>query len=211
MKKAQKLTAILTLIAAIAAPSLFADSRHRGRTNDRYESERAITVEGRIRDIDRERNGFVIDLARSDRYTLFVPADLEVYSTVRNRESARNRERRVRSLDRGDYVRATGTLDRNGVVYVRSIQLLRDDDDRNDRDSRRLTGTVQSVDLRSGYLLLRDDRTGRVITVKVRRTERDDARRDLDDLRRGDHVTITGDLQRNGQFEADRIDRAGWR
>lgn len=193
MKSTLRLSAILTLIAALAAPSLFADSRHRGRTYDRNDRGRTITIEGRVRDIDRERNGFVIELARND-YRLFVDEDAR---------------RSVRRLDRGDYVRAYGFVDeRSDIVYVRSIELLRDDDDRRGgRDSRYLSGTVQSVDRRSGTLILREDRTGRIVNVQVRRNERDDAWRDLDDLRRGEYVTVGGELQRNGRFEADTIRR----
>lgn len=67
-----------------------------------------------------------------------------------------------------------------------------------------LTGRVERVDLRYGTVLLRDDRTGRVVEVDMRATE---GRRgvDFDDLRRGDRVTLAGSWD-GGYFHAYRID-----
>jgi hypothetical protein len=118
MKKSLKLASLLTLVVALAVPSLFAESRHRTDTNayrDDYRNGRGITVEGRVSDINRDRNGFVIELARS-RYVL--------YTTDR---------RDLRNVDRGDYIRAYGYLDSRGVVHVRDIDVVRNNNRRNDR------------------------------------------------------------------------------
>lgn len=204
MKKTQKFMAIAIAVATLATPSLFADSRHRDRTNDDWRharNERRVTVEGRIRSIDQERNGFVIRLNGGE--TVFAARNIEVQGYGRNRTN------RVRDLDRGDRIRVTGVVEARNMLYVDRIDLLRDDDDRHDRnhDARHITGTVQNVELSRGLLWLRDDRSGRVVEVRVRHRERDDAARDLDDLRRGDRITVGGEFQRNGEFEADRIQR----
>ena len=67
-------------------------------------------------------------------------------------------------------------------------------------------GVVESVNYRRGTLVLRDDRTGRRVSVFMIGGNRGRRGVDLDDLRRGDVVTLTGDLHRNGVFEAYRIE-----
>jgi hypothetical protein len=211
MKKTLSFLAIATIAATLSAASLFADSRPQDRTNDGWRQSRGtrrVTFEGRIRDIDRERNGFVIRLDRGDA-TLFAERDTNVISYARNRDGGRTR---VNDLERGDKIRATALVDGRGYAFVERIDLVFDADrgGRNDRkghDAIYLTGTVQSIDLRRGHLVIRDDRTGRFITVTVRQRERDDASASIDNLRRGERVIIGGELQSNGQFEADRIDR----
>lgn len=208
MKKTQKIIAIAIAVATLATASAFADSRHRDRTNDDWRTARngrRVTVEGRIRSIDQERNGFVIRL--NDGNVIFAPRNVDVDGYGRNRHA------NARDLDRGDRIRATGYVEGRNTLYVDRIELLRDDDDRRRddprHDERHITGTVQGVELNRGILWLRDDRSGRVVQVRVRHRERDDASRDLDNLRRGDRVTVGGEFQRNGEFEADRISRAG--
>jgi tRNA(Ile2) C34 agmatinyltransferase TiaS len=186
MNSTKKLAAITALVAALATPSLFADNRRpettdtwRGRSHD----SRSVTVTGRIRDIDRDRNGFVIRLDRGG-YTLVV-----------------NDARDARRLDRGDEIRAVGTVDR-GRLYVDRISLLRDDD-KNDRS---LTGIVTQVDRRGNVVWVELERAGRVVAIDVRRVDRNSRRYDVDDLRRGDRITVRGEWQRNGRFEAERVD-----
>jgi len=199
MKRAFKLAAVATMVATLAATSAFADWRHPRETDRNYDRDRVITVEGRIRDIDRERNGFVIRLDRG-HYLLFARVNTDV------RGNSHNRRTRVRDLERGDWIRASGTVQSSRTVYADSIRLLREEDDRWDRDDRTLSGVVQSVDRSRGLLSIREDRTGRTITVDARRADRHDRRNDLDDLRRGDRVVISGDWRRDGRFEAERID-----
>lgn len=204
MKTARNLTLILAVIATVGAPSLFADSRHRN-TTDRYRNDRSggrlVTVEGRIRDIDRDRNGFVIRLDRGG-YVLFAPVNTRV-DTQRNRG---NRRERVRQLERGDVIRASGRIDSRRVMYVDHVTLIREEDDRRDRNDAHLSGIVQSVDRRQGIILVEDARSRRVITVDVRRADRGTYGDDVDDLRRGDRVTIRGDWRRDGRFEAEDVD-----
>lgn len=204
MKTARKLATVLALMTTLLTTSLFADSRHRQTTNDwrnERHSSRRITVEGRIRDIDRDRNGFVIRLGRGQRL-LFAEADTRV-ETISNRQQ---RRARVRQLESGDYIRAIGTTNSRGVLYVDRITLVRQEDDRGGRDDRYLTGVVERVDRRGDVVYIAEQRSGRVIAVDTRRVDRADHRYDVDDLRRGDRITIRGDWRRDGRFEAERLD-----
>ncbi|HYI10678.1 MAG TPA: DUF5666 domain-containing protein [Thermoanaerobaculia bacterium] len=207
MKGTKKLAALVITVVTLIAPSLFADERHRGRTDNGRHGLRTVNVEGRITDIDRERNGFVIQVNRSN-YRLFAPVDTRVVNVSSRNERQR---KRVRDLENGDVIRATGRSDERGRVYVESITLLRNEDDRHDQDDRHLRGTVKSINDRRDIIVVQSDR-GRSIAVDVRRLERS-RRFDLDNLRRGDHVVIRGDWQRDGQFEAERIEidrRSRW-
>lgn len=209
MNRTRNLAALLTLVTLLGTASLFADNRHRETTNGRYghgQHARRVTVEGRIHDIDRERNGFVIRLDRG-RQMLIADGRTPV-ERVSNR---RNHRTHVRQLERGDTIRATGTVNARGYVYVERISLLREEDDRRDRDDTYLRGRVQSVD-RGGVVWVEEERSGRVIAVDTRRVDRNDRRYDVDDLRRGDRITVRGDWRRDGRFEAERVevDRGAW-
>jgi hypothetical protein len=82
--------------------------------------------------------------------------------------------------------------------------------DRNDRNDRRnrvatIAGVVERIDLRRDVVVLREARSGRSIVVDMDRVENRRRRADLNDLRRGDFVRLTGEWDRDG-FEAFRID-----
>ena len=198
-----KTLAALTLIAlTLMAPSLFADNR-RHETTDGWRmgsnNSHRTTVEGVIRDIDRDRNEFVIRLDRSG-YELIAERNtrVETASRRRGRES-------VRQLERGDVIRATGIVTR-GRMYVERVTLLRDEDKTRD-DDRLLTGIVQNVDRRGNVIWVELYRSNRVVAVDVRRVDRNSRRLfDIDSVRRGDRITVRGDWQRNGRFEAERVD-----
>lgn len=206
MKTVRNLMVILTVAATLGGASLFADSRHRDRTDGYRNDRRATTVEGRIRDIDRERNGFVIRLDRGG-YVLFAEGDTRVDSI-----SGRNRRARVRQLERGDYVRVSGRFDSRRMLHVEHITLVREEDDRRDRNDSYLSGIVQSVDRRQGIIWIEEARSRRVIAVDVRKADQRDHRYDANDVRRGDRITVRGDWTRNGRFEAETIeaDRGAW-
>ena len=203
MKTTNKLMALVIAVAALAAPSLFADERHRGRTDHGRNATFAVTVDGRITDIDRERNGFVITVNRT-RYRLFATVD----TRVRNASGRNEHRTRVRDLEVGDVIRAAGRSDQRSWVYVDTITLVREEDDRHDRDDRRLSGSVVSIDYRRNIMVVESDR-GRSVTVDISNLRR----RDLDDFRRGHRIVIRGDWQRNGLFEAERVEegrRSRW-
>jgi hypothetical protein len=202
MKTVRNLMAIVAVVMTLTTASLFADSRHRdstdGRNNAGYHM-RGTTVEGRIRDIDRERNGFVIRLDRGDR-VLYADFDTRVDSV-----SGRHHRTHVRQLERGDYVRVSGRSARGGI-FVEHITLVREEDDRGGRDDAWLSGIVQSVDRRQNLIWVEEARSRRVIAVDVRKADRRDSRYDADDIRRGDRITVRGDWRRDGRFEAESIE-----
>jgi tRNA(Ile2) C34 agmatinyltransferase TiaS len=203
MNVSKKLAAIAVVAMTLTTPSLFADNRRQETTDGwrgRSNHTRQQTVEGRISDIDRDRNQFVIRLNRGG-YVLLANHDTRV-ETISNRRGRNS----VRQLERGDSIRAIGTVDRSGRMYVERITLVREEDDRRDADDRYLTGIVQSVDRRGEVLWVEMRGTGRVVAVDVRRVDRNSRRIDVDDLRRGDRITVRGDWQRNGRFEAERVE-----
>ena len=76
-----------------------------------------------------------------------------------------------------------------------------------DRDDDRIAsigGTVRSVDLNSGIVVIEDNRTGRTITALL--PPRD---RRVDDIRPGDSIALSGDWVRGRRydFDASRLDR----
>jgi hypothetical protein len=208
MKATKNLAAIAAIAVTLAAPSLFADNRRpettdgwRGRTH----ASRQVTVEGCITSIDRDRNQIVIRVDRGG-YALVVQPQLRVETASYRRNRTRAADASARQLERGDMIRAIGTLDRSGRVYVERLTLVREEDDRRDANDRILTGIVQSVDRRGEVLWVEVQRTGRVVAVDVRRIDRNSRRFDVDDLRRGDRISVRGDWQRNGRFEAERVE-----
>jgi hypothetical protein len=209
MNMTKKLAALTVLAVTLATASLFADNRRRETTDGwRMGSNtgRQVSVEGIIRDIDRDRNEFVIRLDRGG-YVLVAEPDTRIDAVSNRRGRAR-----VRQLERGDVIRATGSVSR-GRMYVDRISLLREEDDRRDADDRILTGIVQNVDRRDNVIWVQVHRSNRVVAVDVRRVDRNSRRFDVDDVRRGDRISVRGDWQRNGRFEAERVevDRgAGW-
>jgi hypothetical protein len=202
MNRTKKLAALTALAITLMTASLFADNRRRETTGDwRMGSNHGnrVSVEGVIRDIDRDRNEFVIRLDRGN-YVLVAEPDTRVEAVSNRRGRAR-----VRQLERGDVVRATGNVNR-GRMYVDRITLLREEDDRRDFDDRYLTGIVQNVDRRGNVIWVELYRSNRVVAVDVRRVDRNSRRFDVDDVRRGDRISVRGDWQRNGRFEAERVD-----
>ena len=201
MKKTQALVALTLIVAMLATPSLFADNRHRDETYRVRDAGRIVTLDGRITDIDRDRNGFVIRLA-GERYTLFAP----VQTRVSNSMSRQRKADRVRDLERGDVIRATGRLNARGYVDVRSITLVRSEDRYRDRNDAWISGVVERVERRGRIVWIEEARSRRIIAVDMRRLDRNRRVYDADDLRRGDRVSFRGDWTRNGRFEAESLD-----
>jgi tRNA(Ile2) C34 agmatinyltransferase TiaS len=204
MKKTKTFAAITIILTSLASASLFAEERHRQTTDDwrgrTYESRR-VTIEGRIRDIDRNRNEFVIRLDRGNQ-TLLAPGHLRIETVSRRRGRTS-----VNQLERGDVVRATGTVDRRGFLNVDRITMVAEEDDRHDSNDRYLTGIVESVDRRGEVVFVQVQRSARVVAVDMRHVDRNNiGRDDARNLRRGDRITVRGDWRRNGRFEAERID-----
>ena len=116
----------------------------------------------------------------------------------------------------GVSIRLGGILGGRGLVNVDVVDWLGGDDyydgggyrDRGyDRGYDRgvLRGTVERVDLRRGLVVLRDERGGRYVTASLRRSGYGRGL-GIDDLRRGDRITLVGNWTRGDVFDADRIE-----
>jgi hypothetical protein len=91
----------------------------------------------------------------------------------------------------------------SGSTYYRDDYNYNDNYNRNDNyDESVLRGTVESIDLHNGTVLINDESSRRVVTALL--PPRD---RRVDDIRPGDFVEFSGGWTRRGQFDADRMDR----
>jgi hypothetical protein len=199
-----KLALTTVAISLLALPSAFADSRHPNRTNINRDP---VNITGTIRDIDRERNRFEIEL--SNGVDVYAPANMTI-------EGRRGRDVSVRELDRGDVISVRGYRQGRGDVYATRIALVRDDDrrDRRDRDryesDRRhsFEAYVVEVNRSRDVLTLRNDAgdTFKLDTDEIRGV-------DADNLERGDRVSVTVSYN-NGRPRIERVTRLGdrnWR
>jgi hypothetical protein len=190
-------------VMAIAAASAFADSRSQDRTwrergdrdsrEDRvYRNHERVTSEGRVRSFRQERDGYRVELDRG-RHSYWVPR-----SYVRGNG---------RNLRVGVSLRLGGVF-RGGYVYVDTLDWLDNGYGRHDRYDERgvVRGIITGIDYRRDILTLRDEYSGRHIRVDMRRADRRSRRSvDMNDLRRGDSIALSGAWDR-GVFEAYRIE-----
>ncbi|HUP59581.1 MAG TPA: hypothetical protein VNA69_04090 [Thermoanaerobaculia bacterium] len=207
MKKLTKWMTAAAAMTMLVSASAIADSRPRdvtGSWNDaNRNAQRSVTMEGRIANVTRDRGEYHVSLDRGG-HCFVIP------QSVMSRGGRRN------DLRVGESVRFVGVMRSAGYVYVSSAQWLDDDDDyrddrryRDDRDRGRdrdfVSGIIERIDVRRNAFVLREGRGGRRITVIMPRGQR---RRgiDINDLQRGSYVELTGDWERNGVFEARRID-----
>lgn len=182
----------LTLI--LAAPS-FAQSRNERRRDDvrsraqssTYRENERVTMEGRVTSFSRERDGYRVQLDRG-RESYWVPQ-----SYFHNR-----------GLSVGLNIRLGGVF-RAGAVYVDAVTWPGDGSYGRAYDANYLAGVVDRIDRRSGTLWLRADRGSELIAVDMRGFDRR-GRIDLNDLRRGDYVELSGRWTRGGAFDADRVE-----
>ena len=201
MRKINGLSAVLAVAVVVLGTSAFADSRpqnetwrdqNRGYDRDRGDRDRSyrdndrVTLEGRISAMERERDGYRVHLDHSN-YSFFVPE-----RHLRNR----------RDLRVGLSIRLGGVF-RGGSVFVDAVDYPGGGGGYYDSYDF-VHGVVDRVDYRRDVLVLRDERTGRFVTVDMRNTDRR-GRIDADDLRRGDIVSLSGQWIR-GTFVAYRVD-----
>lgn len=199
--KTRKFVWIMTLIAAVALPSAFAESRHpdetwrdRGRNGRAWQASDRVTMEGTIRSLRHERGLWLVQLDRGGHWF---------------RVPERCVGHRAHELRVGAFVRFGGVF-RGGGIWVDVVEWPDRGryDDRYDgrygdhgryRDV--LRGVVERVDYGREVIVVRSG--GRYVTVDLDRVDR---RRgvDADDLRRGDFVELAG-RWRGGIFEADRV------
>ena len=205
MRQSKKLAGFMAtavVVATLSTASAFADSRHQNETwrgrdygmhgrGTTYRDNDRVTLEGRVRSLDRDRDGFRVLLDRAG-YAFFVP-----------QRALRNRARDFRV---GVSVRFGGVF-RGGSVYVDDVDFYDGYGSNYGYGRESVRGVVERVDYRRGTVTLRDDDSGRFVTVDmVRSNDRSNRSVDLNDLRRGDFVTISGTWLRNGVFEGFRID-----
>lgn len=177
------------------------ESRGDNRGNDSYNHENEsrrhdnrISESGKIRSFRQERDGYRIYLDRGN-YSYWVPQS----------------HLRGHRLSVGLSIRLGGIFD-NGYVVVDDLGWPDDGGYYNDRNYRYgdvVRGVVDRVDFRRGTVNLRSDRG--YITVDMRSLNRRDSRLGIDDLRRGDRVSLSGNWVRGGLFDARRIDSIGTR
>ena len=195
------------VLAILLTASAFADSRpqdgswrgsrdesRRGDYRGETRRDNRISESGKIRSFTRERDGYRIYLDRGS-YSYWVPQS----------------HLRGRHLSVGLSIRLGGIFD-NGYVVVDDLGWPDDGGYYNDggyafRDVVR--GVVDRVDFRRGTVNVRSDRG--YITVDMRSLDRRYSRLGIDDLRRGDRVTLSGTWLRGGLFDARRIDAIGTR
>ena len=199
MKRISGLSAAVAAVVVLVASSAFADWRSRNETSrdrdrgghsDRggYRDNDRVTLEGKVRSFERRNDGYQVYLDRGN-YSFFVPE-----RHLRNR-----RDFRV-----GVSIRLGGVF-RGGSVFVDAV----DFPGGGYYDSRAenfLRGTVERIDFRRDAIVLRDRETGRFVTVDMRGADRRYRSVDLEDLRRGDFVSLSGDWSRGGVFSAYRVE-----
>jgi len=212
MKKTLKFMAIGAVVMMTAGSSAFAEPRHRNETNgdwrgnSRDESRRSQTFEGRVRTFSRENDGYRVQFERDNRW----------YHVPQSAFRGRHNELRI-----GVSLRLGGYFGGNDF-YADSCDFIGDgynDGYRNDdyryRDNRGygnnygndyVSGIVERVDFYRGTMLLRDARSGRRISVVMVGGNRNRRGVDLNDVRRGDRITLSGDWRRGSVFEAYNID-----
>lgn len=203
-------------LAALMATSTFAENRpadatahsdyqlvQYGRGERRDQPRRSTSVDGRIRSIQRDRDGYRVELDRGD-YVFWVP-DLVVDAT---RGRMRTADLRV-----GASIRIEGWNDRDRVIRATRLEWLGGnggwgDRDRESRiDPHSLRGIVTDVNFRRNTIVVREFGTGRVVAVEMMRGDnRRNRSYDLDRVHRGDSIMLSGEMVRGGGFRAWRID-----
>ena len=209
MKRTGKLAvrvAGATSLALLLTSSAFADSRRQNETYRRdrqsqsapsqsysYRENQRVTEQGRVTSFTHERGGYRVQLDRA-RSPFWVP---ESYV-------------RTRGLRVGINI-ALGGVFRAGSIYVDDVNWPADGsygygygygyDGYSDGYVR---GVVDRVDYRRATVWLRDDRSGRLVEIDMRGNRR--GRLNIDDLRRGDYVELSGNWVRGDIFDAYRIE-----
>jgi uncharacterized protein YdeI (BOF family) len=149
-------------------------------------------VEGTVASVSHDRNGDHVRLTSG--MDLFVPSSI-VWTNGGRRFGAS-------TLQAGDYVRMN-VYSREGDgrdAQVRSLEILQTNSYYS--NERRLNGTVVSIDRRSRMIVLQAD-NGRTVNVNINNQA-------IPNVRRGDHVSIAGRMDR-GTMMADDIRVGGLR
>jgi hypothetical protein len=189
-KKTRNIAVAATLFALLGPLSLFADSRRLVRTGvgnvidvvgargSRYEK----PLDGYVRSV---RNGGR-DIALATTYGI-----IKVLGDGSTRVSYRGQRYSTNDLETGDRLRVFGQVDRSNI-YAQSIEVLRS-------ASEVLGGDTRRSD---EFQIATSD--GRQVWVDARDADRSD-RSQINRLRVGDQVSVSGFFDRNGSFIASSI------
>lgn len=181
-KTRRQLIAVMVVLLALA-PAAFGQRPQRDSGRTMHRGNERITVEGRVRTIHRERDGYRVELDRNDE-SFFVPE-----SALRNR----SRDFRI-----GISLRFAGIF-RNGIIVVDAVDWPPFQPRREHRYADVLRGFVERVHHRSASLRVREERSGRLIDVDVR------APYAVSEVRPGDYITLTGEWTDRNEFTATHI------
>ncbi len=203
MKKFKQLSAVLA-VSTLLATSTFAESRPQNeadwrrserreeRREDRRDDRRNLSAQGRVTNLHRERDGYRVQLDRGSQW-YYVPS-----SAWRGHN---------RGLSIGINIRlGGGYYDDRGYIYVSNADIYDDNSGRGRGGNGYVSGVVQRIDYRRDVMEIRDQRSGRQITVDARRADRRRYGIDISDVRRGDYVELEGEWVRGNVFQANRID-----
>ncbi|HSP33212.1 MAG TPA: hypothetical protein VLU46_02730, partial [Thermoanaerobaculia bacterium] len=185
---------ILAAVSAVVAPQYNRRSNDRNNGNDRssrddrgsysqsYRDNQRVTMSGKITSMQRERDGYRVQLDRG-RDSYWIPS---------SRLGRRTNDLRV-GIDI-----SLGGIFRGGMINVDAVNWPGNYGYGSGIDNGYLRGVVDRVDYRSGFATIREEGTRRYVDVRLR----DDAGQ----LRRGDLVTLEGRWNRGNVFDAYRID-----
>ena len=148
------------------------------RENDR------VNRSGRITSFSPDRDGYRVQLDHGNSF--WIPS-----SRLGNR---------ARDLRIGVSI-SLGGIFREGMINVDAVSWPGVSGYDNGVHQGYVSGVVESIDYRSGVLMLRDDTSGRVIEVDMPRMQGRSV-----DLRLGDYVTLSGNWAPGNVFAAYRID-----
>ena len=182
------LRSVIVTVTAILATFVFAATAAPERNHDGQR----VTIDGHVRSIHHERDGYRVELDRGND-SFWVPEN-----ALRNRAG---------DLRIGVSVRFGGIF-RGGTIMVDAVdwtpiapfptRRMHDDI---------LRGTVVRMDAKNVSMIIREERSGRMVHVDVMQSDHDWNRpHDFDDLRRGDFVVLSGDWTRGRDFNAYRIE-----
>ncbi|HEV2721121.1 MAG TPA: hypothetical protein VG323_13955 [Thermoanaerobaculia bacterium] len=149
-------------------------------------ADRRVAVEGRVRSFTAEREGYRVYLERSD-YSFWIP------NSLLGR----------RSLRVGAEVRVAGVYRERGR-FVSVDDFGWREPERVERYEDLLSGRVERVNYREERLVVRDER-GRMIDVDTRVVDDRHPRLDIDNIHRGDRITLRGRWD-HGMFRAVRVE-----
>ena len=166
--------------------SRYSQSNRSTESNRSYRENQRVTAQGKISSFSRERDGYRVQLDRG-RDSYWVPS-----SYFRSRRNG---------IRVGINV-ALGGIFRGGSIYVDDVNYPDGGYYNNNGyyNQGLVRGVIQGIDYRAGTAWLRDDVSGRLITVDLRRVNERG-------LRRGEYVELSGSWDRGGLFDAYRVER----